>query len=99
MGREIREVPAGWEHPKSEMNYLGHLRGELSHTPLLNDSYAADSAQWQSELAEWLSGFHEAQIGAIVEDQVVDQVGGAFVEDVAQDDVDRLLHPEVTAGL
>ena len=37
MGREIRMVPKGWEHPK---NNRGHFQ------PMLDESFSEDSQQW-----------------------------------------------------
>ncbi len=44
MGREIRRVPKGWEHPKDER---GHYR------PLMDQSYEDAAQEWLRELADW----------------------------------------------
>ena len=44
MGREIRRVPKGWEHPKdTDGNYI----------PLYNETYAEALAGWQEEKEKW----------------------------------------------
>lgn len=48
MGREVRRVPANWQHPK---NALGH------YIPLLGSSYAKAVAEWDEEAAKWADGF------------------------------------------
>jgi len=46
MGREIRRVPANWEHPKNE-------RGD--HIPL-HDDFTKRLAAWDEENAKWQQG-------------------------------------------
>lgn len=47
MGRKIRMVPPGWEHPKDEKgNYI----------PLLKGSYAQAAAEWDEGWAHWQRG-------------------------------------------
>ena len=50
MGREIRQVPPNWEHPK-DVN--GH------HTPLHSGSYRDAKKEWIAGLLEWEAGTHE----------------------------------------
>lgn len=47
MGREVRHVPANWQHPKNE-------RG--CYVALLGGSFAADLSTWQAEKAKWDEG-------------------------------------------
>jgi len=48
MGREVRRVPANWQHPKNER---GHF------IPLLASSHAEALAEWRDkDLPEWLDG-------------------------------------------
>lgn len=44
MGREIRMVPAGWQHPKDD---------DGSFKPLFDGSFAKDAAEWDAENAKW----------------------------------------------
>lgn len=53
MGRELRLVPPGWQHPKDE-------RGE--YIPLLNQSYAAALADYEYAARLWDEGRHPSQI-------------------------------------
>ena len=47
MGREIRMVPAGWQHPKNDKgNYI----------PLLKGSFAQADADWNEGYAAWQRG-------------------------------------------
>ena len=48
MGREVRRVPATWQHPKNEN---GH------HIPLFGRSYSVAVARWDEEAAQWENGF------------------------------------------
>lgn len=49
MGREIRKVPAGWEHPR---NARGH------YIPLFDRDYESERAKWVAENATWENGTH-----------------------------------------
>jgi hypothetical protein len=54
MGREIRKVPAGWEHPRDEN---GHYR------PLFDRDYETAMRTWYDELQAWLAGkFEEVRL-------------------------------------
>lgn len=48
MGREVRRVPASWEHPKD-------ARGR--YVPLHGGSYAMVAAEWDETKAKWDAGF------------------------------------------
>ena len=50
MGREIRKVPAGWQHPK---NYEGHFQ------PLFDSSFKEAAQEWLDNLIKWQNGTHE----------------------------------------
>lgn len=62
MGREIRRVPANWEHPKkSEPNHrLGIM--EERYQPMRDTSVESAWAEWQAEFAAWLAGKHDRVI-------------------------------------
>jgi len=53
MGREIRRVPPGWEHPKDEQ---GH------YTPLLDEDFDTAAAKWDEQNRVWDAGTHPDQI-------------------------------------
>jgi hypothetical protein len=57
MGREIRRVPAGWQHPKDESR-----RGN-GYKPLMDGSWAALAKQWDEENAAWEAGTHPHRKG------------------------------------
>jgi hypothetical protein len=61
MGREIRRVPANWEHPK-ETRYSPLLgRNEESFKPLLNKSYDSAAREWFEGCIAWSNGSHPDQ--------------------------------------
>lgn len=47
MGRQIRMVPPGWEHPKD---------GDGEYIPLLKGSFTAADEEWGEEYAAWQRG-------------------------------------------
>ena len=54
MGREVRRVPANWEHPKDENT--GH------HKPLHDGAgFRAEQMEWDRDWALWQKGEHHAQ--------------------------------------
>lgn len=48
MGREIRRVPPGWEHPTDEQ---GHYQ------PMHDYTHADRMAEWLKDKAEWENGY------------------------------------------
>jgi hypothetical protein len=50
MGREIRMVPANWDHPKQEGQYDGRLQ------PMFDKTFAEAAAEWKAEFASWERG-------------------------------------------
>lgn len=50
MGREIRRVPANWEHPKQEGRYDDRLQ------PMFDETFEKAAADWKAEFAKWESG-------------------------------------------
>lgn len=53
MTREVRKVPANWEHPKQFNEYLG----KMVYRPLLGGSFADAVAHWDEGAAQWEDGF------------------------------------------
>lgn len=53
MGREIRRVPLGWEHPKTD-------NGDFQ--PLYDETFEDFARQWHQELELWLDGKHPDQL-------------------------------------
>ncbi len=56
MGREVRRVPADWQHPK---HWTGGLRGpEERYKPLYpGDQYKPRVDEWDDECAKWKAGW------------------------------------------
>lgn len=55
MGREIRMVPKGWQHPKYPDDYYEpRLRGR--YVPLHRGGFAAADADWDEGYAKWQDG-------------------------------------------
>jgi hypothetical protein len=56
MGREVRRVPADWQHPKKWNSYCG----EMAHAPLFEGGrgggYEKQAADWDEEYAKWQRG-------------------------------------------
>jgi hypothetical protein len=57
MGREVRKVPAEWQHPK---HWVTGMRGpEERYTTLYaGESYQARVDEWDDECAKWKNGTH-----------------------------------------
>ena len=51
MGREIRMVPAGWDHPKTMRHW-----GKEDHQPMYDRTYASAVAEWKADFAKWEAG-------------------------------------------
>lgn len=49
MGRELRRVPANWEHPKKE---------DGRYQPMFNEYYGDAMAEWLKENEKWNNGTH-----------------------------------------
>lgn len=49
MGRELRRVPAGWEHPK---NWRGHFQ------PMHDRDYIEEADEWRDGFLKWELGTH-----------------------------------------
>jgi|SRR5712675_695172 len=52
MGREIRRVPADWEHPRND-------KGKF--IPLFDEDYETAAIEWVANFELWQVGKHEAQ--------------------------------------
>ena len=51
MGRELRMVPANWDHPKTE-----RPNGELRFQPMHDSRFEDAAAEWKAELQKWDAG-------------------------------------------
>ena len=59
MGRQVRMVPADWQHPKYADNHdPAYLCGR--YIPLLDRSYSKDAAEWDEYRRQWLLGLRES---------------------------------------
>lgn len=62
MGREVRMVPANWEHPK----HYNHHRGEEVYKPLLASPYSESFRSWrEDDMPEWLAHYDQWQNGMV----------------------------------
>jgi hypothetical protein len=63
MGREVRRVPADWQHPKYPSDhYEHHLRGR--YVPLYEGGgYEASAAEWDEEWEAWQRGLARSYSG------------------------------------
>lgn len=48
MGREIRKVPADWQHPTDD--------GKRGYQPMHDKSFSDAAAEWKSEFVKWEAG-------------------------------------------
>ena len=62
MGRELRRVPANWEHPKND----GY--GEERYTPLYEQSFRKAAKEWDANNKLWQKGKHPDQLDGSAED-------------------------------
>lgn len=54
MGREVRRVPAKWQHPR---------RHDGSYDPMVQQTYVDAIAEWFKNHSLWLEGKHPIQLG------------------------------------
>lgn len=59
MGREVRMVPANWEHPKYPNDYYrDHLRGR--YVGLHKYNFKESFGEWMEGFEKWSQGLHES---------------------------------------
>ena len=51
MGREIRMVPANWEHPKAMRHW-----GKEDYQPMFDRTFESAVSEWKAGLAKWEAG-------------------------------------------
>jgi len=61
MGREIRRVPPGWEHPKKRTFNFSKCEYMESFQPLHNMPYSKAIGDWIRAHDQWKAGVHEDQ--------------------------------------
>jgi hypothetical protein len=61
MGREIRRVPAHWEHPEREERNWQTGQLEKFFMPLYDESYSVAITEWIKGHESWLKGEHPDQ--------------------------------------
>jgi len=64
MGREIRKVPAGWQHPKYSKDQIRHTWQKDAFHPMYDRDYDTACADWYAEAAkftpnEYAKWFHD----------------------------------------
>jgi hypothetical protein len=58
MGREVRRVPADWQHPKQQVhNYYTGIVVEQYKPLYSGDLYQASVDEWDEECAKWKAGW------------------------------------------
>lgn len=55
MGREVRMVPANWQHPQEKSEYTGELR----FVPLFDGDYESAASGWDEGWRKWQQGLCE----------------------------------------
>ncbi len=56
MGREVRRVPADWQHPKKQVAY--HVHADERYIPLFpGEKYQSRVDEWDEECAKWKAGW------------------------------------------
>lgn len=58
MGREIRKIPADWEHPRWRDNAIQYDHQRGAYHPLFDDDYETVAAQWMVDFDSWRAGTH-----------------------------------------
>jgi hypothetical protein len=62
MGREIRRVPANWEHPKEECHsHRPPCYGGVHYHPMHDEDFETRLNEWLEGYEKWKKGEHEAQ--------------------------------------
>lgn len=59
MGREVRMVPAAWQHPTYTEENAPHRGAVGRHIPLYDGSYAEAAAEWDESARKWDEGLRE----------------------------------------
>lgn len=72
MGREVRRVPADWQHPKEFSPY----QGKEVYKPLHDRDWRAEAAQWDEDRAKWEAGERPDYAGDYAADFPFDQWEG-----------------------
>lgn len=63
MGREIRRVPVGWEHPTTIRTFFRRSGWfeEESFVPMFDDDYTTVVSEWDQGKSQWEAGTHPDQ--------------------------------------
>jgi hypothetical protein len=72
MGREVRRVPADWQHPKEYNAY----RHEEAYKPLYGRAWAPEAAEWDRDRIEWEAGNRPSYTSDEAADLPYDQWAG-----------------------
>src|SRR4051812_21301357 len=62
MGREIRQVPPNWQHPKTEKPNYATGQMEERYQPLHNRTYIEALNEWLKEHEAWERGENSGQV-------------------------------------
>jgi hypothetical protein len=63
MGREIRLVKPGWEHPKGERNW------GIDYMPLYDEDFASAAKEWRDLFAKWEGGERQKHLQETGDDE------------------------------
>lgn len=72
MGRQVRRVPADWEHPKEFNAY----RGEETYKPLYDRNWSEAAQQWDRDREAWEAGARPSYADGVTDDFPFDQWEG-----------------------
>ena len=61
MGREIRRVPADWEHPRYTEEDATHRDRIGDYRPLCDQDYRSAAKKWTRDFDRWRAGTHPDQ--------------------------------------
>lgn len=59
MGREVRMVPKGWQHPKRKTFDYRTMREVENYHPMNDRSFTEEMDEWYAEWKKWEAGTHE----------------------------------------
>jgi len=62
MGREVRRVPPGWEHPRYTKKDARELRCIGEYRPCFDEDYDAAAKKWDESYMLWREGKHPNQV-------------------------------------
>lgn len=83
MGREIRKVPPGWEHPRKE---------DGNYQEMYDQDYETIAKEYETEFLSWCKGLHETQI----KEQTLEPYGYKYFWDYSSPPNEEYYRPKFT---